>query len=60
MEVLLLVWFVLGFACGALAGLSVPATEARFAQVLGFILGPFGILAAILISIRHAIEAKRP
>ena len=55
-EGLLCIWIVVGAICTFSAIMSVPNEQAAIAGILGFLLGPFGVLAAILISIRRAIE----
>ena len=60
MESLLCVWVVTAVICAFLAAVSVPNDQSGFAGVLGFLLGPIGVLAAILISIRLAIEGEKP
>ena len=60
METLWGVVFIIWVVCAFLAAVSVPSEQALLAGFLGFLLGPFGILAAILISIRKAIEGVQP
>jgi hypothetical protein len=59
LESYLCVWVVVGGLCALLAAVSVPQRQAGLAVALGFLLGPIGVLAAILISIRRAIEGER-
>jgi hypothetical protein len=59
-EHLLCTWVVVAVICAFLAAASVPDDQWALAGVLGAALGPFGVLAAILIFIRRAIEGERP
>ncbi len=60
MENLLCPLFIVCVVCAFLSAISVPVDQRGLAFVLGLLLGPFGVLAAILISIRRAIEGERP
>lgn len=56
MEAVLFIWFVVAVVCAFLGATLVPSDQAAVAGLLGFFLGPFGVLAALLVSIRKAIE----
>ena len=60
MEGFLLLVVIMWVVCALLAAKCVPENQVGLAVLLGFFLGPFGVIAAILVSIRKAIEGERP
>lgn len=60
MEGFLVIWLVVGVPCAIVAAFSVPDRQMGSAAALGFFLGPFGVIVAVLISIRKAIEGEQP
>jgi hypothetical protein len=57
MEWWLIVWFIVGIPSAVLSLYVVP-DQPIMALSLGFLFGPFGVIVALLVSIRRAIEEQ--